>query len=87
MKLESLKIIVWLKKGKYYVLSTHGIAFFLQNAQNLKIFWVEINDTVNVLEVQQKPQMLNLDLSNIVTTFLGDKLNITAKFLKNNFTR
>lgn len=87
MKLESLKIIVWLKKGKYYVLSTHRIAFFLQNAQNLKIFWVEINDTVNVLEVQQKPKMLNLDLSNIVTTFLGDKLNITAKFLKNNFTR
>lgn len=88
MKLESLKIITWLKKkGKCYVFSTHAIKFYLQNVQNLKICLLEINDLVGILEFQWKPQILNLDLANIVTTFLGDKLNITAKFLKNNFAR
>lgn len=88
MKLESLKIITWLKKkGKCYVFSTHAIKFYLQNVQNLKICLLEINDLVGILEFQWKPQILNLDLANIVTTLLGDKLNITAKFLKNNFAR
>lgn len=48
---------------------------------------MRICDTIDVLGVQQNPHVWNLDLSSIIATSLGDKLNITAKFLKNNFTR